>query len=75
MSTTRYLVHFGLESPPFSKEVGDRDLWLPPSKKALVDELVEAASTRAKDRLDTVATELVDVAAHGIEDGGRRRGR
>jgi general secretion pathway protein A len=47
MSTTRYLAHFGLESPPFSKEVGDRDLWLPPSKKALVDELVEAASTRA----------------------------
>jgi len=36
--------HFGLEQAPFSKEVVDDDLWLPPSKQALVDTLTEAVS-------------------------------
>jgi general secretion pathway protein A len=34
--------HFGLNAEPFSKEIADADLWLPPSKEALKDELVEA---------------------------------
>ncbi len=38
-----YLTHFGLAEPPFSKEIADADLWTPPSKQALVDDLVAAA--------------------------------
>src|SRR5512142_341554 len=41
-----HLDHFGLASEPFSKEIADHELWLPPSKKALIDELVEAAEAR-----------------------------
>ena len=40
------LAHFGLQAEPFSKEVGDADLWLPPSKQALLDELTEALHAR-----------------------------
>jgi general secretion pathway protein A len=36
-----YLDHFSLSATPFSKEIDDDKLWLPPSKRALVDELVE----------------------------------
>lgn len=43
---TAHLDHFGLSIEPFSKEIGDQDLWLPPSKRALVDELVEAVEAR-----------------------------
>jgi general secretion pathway protein A len=42
-----YLKHFSLNAQPFSKEIDDHDLWLPPSKKALVDELVEAVEEHA----------------------------
>lgn len=42
-----YLKHFGLNAPPFSKEIEDHDLWQPPSKKALVDQLVEAVEEHA----------------------------
>jgi general secretion pathway protein A len=38
--------HFGLNASPFSKDVGDDELWLPSSKQALVDELVEAIEAR-----------------------------
>jgi general secretion pathway protein A len=41
-----YLDHFGLSVAPFSKEVEDDKLWLPPSKKGLVDELVECVHER-----------------------------
>jgi len=37
---------FGLSAEPFSKEIEDADLWLPPSKQALIDELVDAADVR-----------------------------
>jgi type II secretory pathway predicted ATPase ExeA len=46
MSTTSYLSHFGLQAPPFTKEVADSDLWVPPSKEAVVDVLVEALDQR-----------------------------
>ena len=39
---------FGLSESPFSKEIPDSDLWLPPSKLALVDELCEAVRERAQ---------------------------
>jgi type II secretory pathway predicted ATPase ExeA len=37
---------FGLSHAPFSKEVQDTDLWLPPSKQGLVDELVDSLQER-----------------------------
>lgn len=40
------LSHFGLTSAPFTKEIADDDLWLPPTKAAIVDQLVEALSDR-----------------------------
>jgi general secretion pathway protein A len=40
--TPAYLTHFGLDQVPFSKEVADADLWLPPSKETVVHELQEA---------------------------------
>jgi len=44
--STSYLTHFALSSAPFSKEVPDQDLWLPASKKRIVDEVVEAVQER-----------------------------
>jgi type II secretory pathway predicted ATPase ExeA len=42
-----YLAPFGLKDHPFSKEISDADLWLPATKKALVDDLCEAVLDRA----------------------------
>jgi type II secretory pathway predicted ATPase ExeA len=42
-----YLSHFGLREPPFTKEIPDADLWLPSSKQAVVDELVDTVEARA----------------------------
>lgn len=38
--------HFGLSASPFSKDVGDDELWMPSSKEALVEDLVEAIEAR-----------------------------
>jgi type II secretory pathway predicted ATPase ExeA len=38
--------HFNLSAEAFTKEIGDAELWLPPSKQAVLDELVEAAHAR-----------------------------
>jgi type II secretory pathway predicted ATPase ExeA len=40
------LAAFGFSQPPFSKEIADSDLWLPPSKAALVADLVDAVEAR-----------------------------
>lgn len=45
MKTTE-LRHFGLKSSPFTKEVEDTALWLPTSKMALVEALVDAMNAR-----------------------------
>ncbi len=42
-----YLAHFALKDPPFSKEVPDAELWLPSSKQAVVDTLLEALDERS----------------------------
>ena len=42
----QWLRHFGLSAPPFSKDLEDEQLWLPESKRGLVDELVEALEAR-----------------------------
>ena len=41
-----YLDHFGLQNEPFSKEIDDSKLWLPDSKRAVVDELVTCVQER-----------------------------
>ena len=43
---TAWLDHFGLTMHPFSKEIGDGDLWLPSSKETVVDQLLEAIEER-----------------------------
>jgi len=43
-----YLRFFGLSEAPFSKEIADADLWLPPSKEAVVEELCEAVHDHAQ---------------------------
>ena len=41
-----HLDHFGLQNEPFSKEIDDDKLWLPESKRGLVDELVACVHER-----------------------------
>ncbi len=43
----KWLDHFGLTQPPFSKAIADDDLWLTATKKGAVDELLEAIEGRA----------------------------
>jgi type II secretory pathway predicted ATPase ExeA len=43
---TQWQRHFGLNASPFSKDVDDDGLWMPSSKQALVDDLVEAIEGR-----------------------------
>lgn len=45
--TPAYLSAFGLDAVPFSKEIADADLWLPPSKEGLVHELQESLDEHA----------------------------
>jgi len=47
MRRPKYLSHFSLKSAPFTKEIPDTALWMPPSKKCVVDQLIEAVSERA----------------------------
>jgi general secretion pathway protein A len=47
MSTVSYLAYFGCKDAPFSKEVPDAELWLPSSKLAIVESLLEALDERA----------------------------
>jgi len=35
---TSYTEHFGFNAVPFSKDIDDDKLWLPPSKQSLVSE-------------------------------------
>ncbi len=42
-----YLSHFALREAPFSKEIGDGELWMPLSKESLCEELREALDERA----------------------------
>jgi general secretion pathway protein A len=43
---SRWTAFFGLSEPPFSKEIGDAELWVPSSRQASVDRLVEACHER-----------------------------
>lgn len=44
--STDILASFNVSAEPFSKEVDDRDLWLPPSKQGVLDELLDAIHAR-----------------------------
>ncbi|MCB9609907.1 MAG: AAA family ATPase [Polyangiaceae bacterium] len=46
MTKVKWFSHFGLDRPPFDKDVVDEALWLPSSRKAVVDEIVEATQDR-----------------------------
>ena len=46
MSAPRWLTHFGLARPPFSKVVADEELWVPSSREKIVDRLVEGCEER-----------------------------
>ncbi|WP_437829207.1 AAA family ATPase [Sorangium sp. So ce1153] len=43
-----YVRFFTLSSAPFSKEIQDGELWLPPSKEQLVEEVCEAVHEHAQ---------------------------
>lgn len=43
---TRWLAHWGLRQAPFTKEVGDTDLWVPASRESAVDRLAQACAER-----------------------------
>lgn len=45
--TENYLTAFGLSEPPFSKELPDEQLWLPPSKQNLVNAILNAIKERS----------------------------
>ena len=46
MTVPRWLTHFGLKSPPFTKAVADEDLWVPTSREAVIDRLVDGCRDR-----------------------------
>jgi type II secretory pathway predicted ATPase ExeA len=48
MSPEPFVRYFTLTDLPFSKEIPDNDLWLPPSKQTLVEHLCEAIEQRAQ---------------------------
>ena len=46
MSGPQWLRTYGLSRPPFSKELGDDELWVPSSRERVVDAIVEACRER-----------------------------
>lgn len=42
MKRPTWLRHFGLDAPPLSKDIDAGDLWMPDSRRVLVDQLVDA---------------------------------
>ena len=46
MSAPQWLRAFDLHRPPFSKELGDDELWVPSSRERVVDAIVEACQER-----------------------------
>ena len=39
--------HFSFNAIPFTKEITDADLWVPPSRQSAIDELVECLESRS----------------------------
>jgi len=45
-TTSEWVSHFGLRASPFSKEIDDGDLWLPESKRSIVEDIEQALEER-----------------------------
>lgn len=45
--SARWLTHFDFDEAPFSKAIGDADLWVPSSRRPVVDNLVDACEDRS----------------------------
>lgn len=43
---SRWLAHWGLRETPFTKEIADADLWVPTSRKGVVESLLETCRDR-----------------------------
>ena len=43
---TTWFAFFGFERPPFCKEIADADVWLPSSRKEVVEEIVDGVISR-----------------------------
>ena len=71
--TTHYLRAFELRHPPFSKEIADADLWLPPSKQSLVADMGAALSERSSILLvgepGVGKTSVLRALRHQLENG------
>ncbi len=48
MTTESCVRFFGFSLVPFTKEVEDTDLWLPPSKEEIVDQICEAVQEHSQ---------------------------
>jgi len=46
MKQAQWLAHFGLKTPPFTKSIEDSHLWLPESRKTVVEDIVNAVQER-----------------------------
>jgi general secretion pathway protein A len=74
--TDSYLRFFQLTEAAFSKEVIDKDLWFPPSKQAVVDEICEAVHERSQVLLygepGVGKTCVLRAVRHGLPPAGFR---
>lgn len=72
----KWLAHYGLHAAPFSKEIADGDLWVPSSRRRLVDDLVEACHERGHVLLTgepgVGKTCVLRALRHRLPDGGFR---
>ncbi len=48
---SRWLAQWGLREAPFTKEIGDGELWVPASRVGAVDRLVEDLAERTAESL------------------------
>jgi hypothetical protein len=62
-----YLRHFALSDEPFSKDISDKELWLPPSKQLVVDEVVDITVLQLLGILAT-ANFTLDSLVGGLQD-------
>ncbi len=71
-----YLSHFGLSCAPFTKDITDGDLWVPPTKEEIVAELVDAITAHESVLLvgepGVGKTCVLRALRHGIPQSGFR---
>lgn len=76
MSGPRWISYFALKAAPFSKEIADQDLWVPSSRRVILDELVGACHQRGHALLTgepgVGKTCVLRAARHGLPESGFR---